>query len=156
MMRAYKTIFILICLMQSTSAWGQSLVENQAIDFGTVFVESNAANYDIALKSNCSGYTIDAQYYVFTAPQCGSYTASGYPPNTTLTVTITNNVDVDPDGGSGPNFTMISPFHTPNNVKTNGAGEVTFEVGATLRTSGSGGFFASDSFSGSYSVTVAP
>ena len=149
-------ILLLLFMAQPLFAIAQTVTETQPLSFGRVVIKQDDGLYTVALKSNCSGYTASPQYMLFFVdPQCASFLVTGYPANTFLTVNITPTT-LTPQGGGGPaNFTIINPFITPNNPKTDATGSVVFQLGATLRTSNSGGTYNNDTYDGIYQVDVA-
>lgn len=145
-------VFPLACV------FAQTVTETQPMTFGSVVIPNDSGFYTVTHKNNCSGYNADPEFiYFWSDPQCATFLVAGYPPNTPLTVTITPTT-LDPQGGGGPpNFTIINPFTFPkNNIMTGPDGSVTFQVGATLRTSAAGGGYPSDTYDGIYTVDVSP
>lgn len=143
------------CLALSGPAAAQTLTENTTLSFGEVAMYDNSSPRDITLLSG-GGYTMDPGYYLYgNPPQLGSYTIQGQTPNWPMDIDLTLVGSIN-RGGPGPVFTVVDFFTVPAVVMTDGAGNATFQVGGTLRSSGVMGNYPDDNYTGSYTITVTP
>lgn len=149
----FLTLFSL-CLLTAQEATAQTITQNTPLSFGQVVLVDNAAPRQIVLLPG-GGFTADPQYVFFTPPQLGNFTVSGYGPGVPLTVTV-GITNLNPIGGGTANFSTSSTFTNPATVTTDGAGEVTFDVGATLSSDGGGSTHMDDLYNGTYTITVTP
>lgn len=86
-----------------------------------------------------------------TPPVAGEYFLEDLTPNTLLDVTIADTT-LSRFGGGSPLFT-ITDF-TTNTPTTDGNGDATLFVGATLTTSGSGAHYESGNYTGTMDITI--
>lgn len=137
----------------------QTLVVNDDLTFGHIAILDNSAPRDIVLHPP-GNYTADPAYVFYAdEPALGSLTVTGQVPNTIMNVTIdfsSTVVGVSGGGGGSATFTLLNPFTVPAVVVTDGAGNATFQVGATLRSDGTGTPFLDANYLGIFSVSVAP
>jgi hypothetical protein len=135
-------------------AAAQTLTQNTPLRFGRVVMHDNGSARDLRLLPS-GAYTADTGYYIIDqAPQLGSYTVENQAANAIMDVIITPTGTVQPSGG-GPYFTLVDFFTVPALVSTDGNGNATFQVGATLRSSGIGNY-ASTTYDGGFTITVTP
>lgn len=154
--RALPLLFfgLMFCLAPSIKA--QTLTEDNRLTFGEIVMRNNASQQDITLFSNGS-YTADPAYYFYSEPELGEYTVTGQVPNHIMDITVdVASTSIQPSGGGLPFFTLVNPFTVPAVVTTNGAGTATFQIGATLRSNGSGAGFGDSAYDGVFIVTVTP
>jgi hypothetical protein len=117
-----------------TSAQAQTITTTQALDFGEAVILANDAQYEIVVSHNGS-YSVDPQISLVTPPTEGIYQLSGAPALqliTAINITVTQQMI-----GAGEDF-IIDNFDINNNPQTDASGDLTVEVGARLRTSGTG------------------
>ena len=138
--------------MQASAIYAQTITQNTPLDFGRFAIVDNAAPRTLQLLPG-GGHVADPQYMFIIDPQLGNFTVDGYAPATPLTVTVTA---VPLNNGGGANFVMSSTFTNPAVIVTDGAGEVTFDVGATITSDGGGGTHTDGGFTGTYTITVTP
>ncbi|MBI2235143.1 MAG: DUF4402 domain-containing protein [Micavibrio aeruginosavorus] len=124
---------------------------SQAMSFGTFAVRNNTAQHMIVIDPITGNGTYDAALLEIDPVQRGIYVMEGLPPNTPITLIFTN-ATLTPSG-PGPSFS-VSDF-TDNSPVSDAAGDATFLVGATLRTSGNGQHYNSDSYSGTFDLQIA-
>lgn len=139
-----------VFIVAPVKSYAQTITENQPLRFGQLSLTDNSAPRKIILNS-AGGYTADPQYILFTDPQLGNVTVSGFDPSVTLSVGVST---ATLTGASAANFTVIDTFTNPTIITTDGAGSATFDVGATLQSDGSGTVHADDTFDGIYSINV--
>lgn len=137
----------------------QTLVVDDDLTFGHLVMRDNSAPRDIVLHP-AGNYTADPTYIFYSEePALGRVTVTGQTPNAVMDVTIDMvGIVVGPSGGGGGTgtFTLHDPFTVPAVVITNGAGNVTFQIGATLRSDGTGTPFLDNDYLGIFSVSVVP
>lgn len=149
---------LLFLLFLDSGAYGQTLTQNTPLSFGRVVVTDNNAPRDITLLSS-GGYIADPAYVFYAeTPQLGSYTISGQAINSVMDIFIdVAATSLGPDvGTSPPQFFLVNPFTVPATVITDGVGNATFQVGATLRSNGGGQNFLDANYSGSFTIMVTP
>jgi hypothetical protein len=137
---------------QTQEARAQILTENTPLDFGRFVLVDNAATRTIQINAG-GGFTADPQYMFFIDPQAGNFTVTGYGAGVPLTVTITPS---PLNNGGGANFTIVSTATDPAAIVTDGAGEATFDLVATLDSDGGGLGHNEGGFTGTYTIMVAP
>lgn len=135
-------------------AAAQTITQNTQLRFGRIVMHNNGAQRDLRLLDS-GGYTADAGYYIIDqAPQLGSYTIEDQTPNALMDIVFTPIGNLQP-GGGGAFFTLVDFFTVPPLVVTNGDGDATFQVGATLRSSGFGNY-SNNTYDGNFSISVTP
>ncbi len=150
----FLTLAVWVCLAPP-QAQAQTLTEDDTLTFGHVVMRDNSAPKDIELHPDGS-YTADPAYIFYAEePQLGRYTIQGQLANHQMDITIDVAATVISTGGT-PNFTLVNPFTVPAIVITNGLGNATFEVGATLRSNGDGQVFQDANYLGNFDITVVP
>ena len=146
---------ILFCtILYSVEAKSQTIVENQALDFGLFVMVNNSSVKSINLLSTGS-YVADPDFIFFLEPQMANVTVDDYPPLTELEVTLGTTV-LDPLGAVGANFFISDVFTHPMTVNTDASGSATFDIGARLNSDGGGDIYSDSDYEGIYSVSVAP
>ncbi len=155
-LRFFCFLLFVAIIGNGSAVQAQVLVENSRINFGKVVLADNSTQVDLQLNANCGGFTADPKYLHHINPTCGSYTVSGYAPFQVVNVAVTT-ATLAPVGGTGPSFTTVNTFSFPATpITMDAGGGLTFQVGATMRSSGSGVTYADDAFNGGYNVTVTP
>lgn len=138
-----------------TAAQAQTLTVNTPLSFGRMVMHDNSTQRDLRLLPNGS-YVAGTGYYIIdTPPQLGSYTIQGQVPGRIMDISFIAVGSLNP-GGAGPYFTLVDFFTVPSVVTTNGAGEATFQVGATLRSSGFMGNYIDSTYNGNFTISVTP
>lgn len=118
------------------------------ISFGTFALRNNNAQYTIVLApDNTAVYS--PEIISGTEPQRGEYFIEEFPINTALDITVTDGVLSD---GAGQAFSVTDFTHDP--LMTSPTGTATINLGATLRTSGTGIRYDSGNYSGTVDLTV--
>jgi hypothetical protein len=151
-------LWVGLCLVAGApGASAQTLTQDRTLTFGRFIMNNNSTQRDLVLNSNGS-YTADPAYIFYAQePVLGRYIINNQTPNAVMDVTFDLGLtSVAPLGGGGPRFTLVNPYTVPAVVTTDGGGNATFEVGATLRSDGLGGVFPSDTYAGEFSITVTP
>jgi hypothetical protein len=138
-----------------TTAQAQTVTVDNPLTFGRVAIVDNSMPRDLRLLPG-GAYIADSGYVIFPGeePELGQYTINGQTANTVLDIALDLN-SADMTGG-GSYFDLVDPFTVPAIVQTGPTGSVTFELGATLRSSGDGTPFASTQYSGTYTMTITP
>jgi hypothetical protein len=146
----FLTGFAFIC--HAVPAWAQTIVQDQQLSFGTIVVADTGSNQDLVLNSN-GGYTNDPGIYVIEPPEPGEYTVTGATPSSNYTVDFNNGGNTLLQLGAATDF-QIHDFETlPTNLQSDGSGEFSFSVGATL-TSLAAGTYVDGNYNGSLQITV--
>lgn len=160
-MRFYFALIGLVVFCGSARA--QDMVEVQSLDFGTFAIINNSAQQTITVQPNgVTAYDSDIVFDI--EAERGHYTFTGLPPNVTFTLGISvSNPPTDggliidnptPVTGGGEAFQLLNfTANTANELITDGGGNATLYIGATLRTSGNGGAYSDGVHSGTYDIT---
>lgn len=142
----------LLCLPQK--GFTQTLTEDRPLTFGDISISSNNVQREIELHPDGS-YTADPGIYFYSdTPELGRYIITGQVPLTVMNITIDMSSSIL--GLGDPVFTAITPFTVPAVVTTDGVGNATFEIGATLRSNGSGINYPDANYNAVFVVTVSP
>lgn len=163
-MRAIGLFFL--CLPFGAPAQAQQVTQLQLLTFGRFALVRNDMPYRIVIAPH-GGVSYDSAFVPDESetPRPAEYFFEGLPANTAFTLGVT--MPVSPDGGlavtpagpvSGPGGQLftLSDFlvNNDNIMHTNGAGEGTIYVGATLTTTGNGLTYGSGSYTGQYQITL--
>lgn len=160
---AFSNSFLLIsglalCLC-SAQGHAQTITINDPVRFGKISMRNNSAPRELRLLTD-GGYIADPAYVIHASePELGRVTITGYPVNHPMDITIdvaSTVIGISGGGGAPATFTLVDPFTVPATVTTDMTGSATFEVGATLRSDGSGNTYIDASYLGSFDVTVVP
>lgn len=127
------------------------------LSFGSFGVIKNDAVYEMTISEN-NDLTQDNAFIVSSPPpNRGEMLLENLPINTEIIITFGDG-EMARDGGPATptldivDFTTDQP--TPAQYTSDGSGRLTVLYGATLRTSGDGGVYASGAYTGSYEVTI--
>lgn len=130
----------------------QVITEMQSMTFGKFAMRDNNAPYDVVM-SPTGVETYDPHILPFFQGVQGVFQLTDFLPNQLLGVSIADTTlvsVVDPLD----TFDLLNFTFNPAAPTTNGAGNVTVNVGATLRTSGTGVLYTDDTYTGSYTLVV--
>jgi hypothetical protein len=151
-----KVVYIL-AVMALISFYGkiaeaQDMAEIHSLNFGEfAMLDNNSVHTIVVTPGNIATY--DPALIRGIQAQRGEYLLTGLPANEALGITLDNTVDLSHNGlGGGALFTIDT--YTTNNPSTNGAGDATLYIGATLSTSGSGSGYIDGPYSGSVDLTI--
>lgn len=124
------------------SLHAQELTQIQAISFGAFAVLDNSAPRSITVAPN-NNVTGDPNIAIATDPTRGEYLLTNQDPNRALDISVSvGTLTLNDSGG----HSMTVDTFTTNNPSTDGAGDATIYIGATLTTSGSGAVYSDGSF----------
>lgn len=134
-------------MLTAANAVAQPLVEQQqGIDFGTLAVTANASVSRLEMSSNGVYVKVEGQFVLIASGSPGHFQFSGFPPYTTLDISV-NNAVVTADGvGVTEQFIVDQFVHAE--VTTDVDGRAEMELGARLNTTGSGNSYADSVYSG--------
>ncbi len=130
----------------------QIMTETQTLDFGRFAMQDNNAAYGV-IMSPMGVETYDPHILPFSAGRQAIFELTDFAPSTLLGVSIADTTlmsMVDPMDY----FDLVSFTFNPAAPTTNGAGNVTLNIGATLRTSGTGVLYTDDTYTGTYTLVV--
>ena len=144
-------LFLAGALMGSAQA--ASLTQTQPMDFGTVAILDFSTVSTVVLSPDGS-YVASPQIAVTSSPTPARFEATDFPPNTAGTVSVTDGTVTEGGNGTGETFTVTDFVTDPAVAMTDGAGDFTFDLGATLTTEGDGGAYPSGAYTGTITVTV--
>lgn len=128
-------ITFILCFMLFTGAVkAQVIVTLQPMSFGTAVVGNNDSQHEIIINTDGT-YSADPAFSIIIPPNEGRYLLTLGTPN----ALVTNiNVNVDQQmNGVGEDF-IIDNFTFSNPPQLSLAGDLNIEIGARLRTTGSG------------------
>ncbi|MDD9899563.1 MAG: DUF4402 domain-containing protein [Alphaproteobacteria bacterium] len=144
-------------------ACAQTMTEVQNLDFGTFGLRDNDAGHTIVVEPD--GDVTYAPEIVpgMSVAQRGEYALTGFPANMLLTFGVASSTPPDDGGiivdngtslstGSGEVFTVDT--YTTNSPTTDGSGDATLYLGATLTTSGSTTMYGDGLHSGNVDITI--
>ncbi len=146
-MRFFLTIAFLLLSLPAMAA----VTVTQPLTFGEFALTDNSAPRSMSISA-LGVLSKDTQFVTIIPPQEAIVDVSGFPTKTNLIINITFNNLTSVDGGDS--FTISTPNIRPNNPKTDNAGEITLRIGATLTTSGGGGFYPDSTYNGLMTVSV--
>lgn len=135
----------------STQAQAQTVTQIQPLSFGTFATSNNNGNYTITVNPG-NGSVYDPRIIAETQAQRGEYLLQGQDPNRALDITVTNGSMTLNDFGVGDTISITN--YTNNSPSTDGAGDATIYIGATLTTNGSGTQYPSGSYADNIDITV--
>ncbi len=123
----------------------------QALDFGEFISKNNDSQHDITVNVG-SGYSFDSAGYIeIVAPQKGIYTIGGFTPFDTVTsVVVTENTPVN----AGVQLFNLVNMTDTHPVSTDVNGDLTINIGGTLRSTGNGTPYNDQSYTGSIDIQV--
>lgn len=115
-----------------TESRAQDLTTVRNLHFGIFALSNNNAPYSVTIDPN-NNVTADPEIIFDVQPERGEYLLTGQDPNRALDITITDG-SLTLGGGGGRSLTVTN--YTDNNPSTDGAGDATIYIGATLTTDG--------------------
>lgn len=124
--------------------------ESRSLDFGKFAMRNNDAQHSIVMQPNGTQTNPPAIVSFFNGTSA-IFSFTGFPPSTALLISIPDTV-VSPSG-AGEVFDLINFTWTPDPPTTNASGDLTLNVGATLRTSGNSVLYEDSNYTGTYSMT---
>ena len=157
-MRRFIFLGMIVSLAMASQAWAQcctmpypTIDTSQAMSFGRFAVRANDMQYTIVIDPMTGNGTFDTNGFIEIDPvQRGVYVMVGLPANMPILLSFTNSF-LSPSGG-GPNFSIRD--YTHNNPVSDASGNATFYIGATLRTTGGGQHYNSDTYSGTFDLQI--
>ena len=153
MQHIIKKLTFLALLFWTTTA-SAAIIENRALSFGTFGLRDNAGVYTYVL-SPLGAITADFEIVVIDDGLPGDYTVSGFPVTTALTFNVLGSSPLTLGGtGSRVPFPISNFTINPNPITTDGAGNASFTLGATLSTDGLGTMYSDGVFSDSVLIVV--
>ncbi len=146
------SLFPVVTIFLAFSARAQTIVEDQQLYFGTIVVADTSSDHDLELLPN-GGYNADPGIYVINDPEVGEYTMTGATPSSNWTISFNAGNPLQLQSGANSDF-IVDDFTTlPAMLQTDGSGEMSFSVGATL-TSQNGGSYNSNNYSGNLQIIL--
>lgn len=142
--------YCLVLLSLLFSAYSYSAItEIQPLSFGNFAAPSNAVVSTLTIGYMGGHPSVTNRIYVLSPPQPGQFQLTDYPPWTPLMINISNFQLVL---GASPSF-LIEDF-TTNSIITDGSGQALLRVGATLKTTGTGGTYGDGGYTGNMNITI--
>ena len=152
------TLIRLIVLILALSLWHNTPalaqpVEVQPLAFGKFAMSDNHAQYSV-IMSPAGVETYPPKIHPFDQGQPAIFLLEHYPADTEMMPSIGDIVLNPVPFGAGPTFDLMNFTFSPEPPMTNGAGSLTLNVGATLRTDGSGTLYNDGNYAGTYTLTI--
>ena len=119
--------------------------ELERLDFGTMAIPANNSVSELVLPRSGLGISIEGDIVPIEPATSGRYRLSGFPPNTSVDVTLD---DTDLTAESGLTEPLAIDQYDFNDVFTSDAGEAELQLGARLQTSGTGNPHEDDLYTG--------
>ncbi len=116
-------------------SYAQVITTLQPMSFGTAIVTNNDIPHEINLAADGS-YSADSEFVFLSPPQQGIYRLVVFPPSITNINSIFVTIDQQMQG-AGEDF-IIDNFDIDSAPQTSILGDLEIEIGARLRTTGSG------------------
>lgn len=135
------------------SARAQSLNQTRGMDFGRIALTDYNAVGTLVLDPDGS-YSASPEIIVLDPPTPARFEATGMPPNTAAVVSVTNADATLGGSGTGRFFAIRDYVTSPATVVSNGAGNLLFDLGATLSTEGGGQSYSDGNYSANITVTI--
>lgn len=149
---AYFLSFAFSSLVASHSH-AQSFNQTRAMDFGRVALTTYDQVGTLVLDPDGS-YTASSEIVVIDAPVPARFEGGGFPANTAATLVVTDGDATLGGGGTGQVFTIRDYVSSPSTLVSNGAGDLIFDLGATLRSEGDGNSYTDGDYSTDITVSV--
>lgn len=121
-----------------TGAAQTTLTEVSPFSFGRFSLRNNTAAHELIVNAATNIVTADPPFVIDAQPQRGEYLLEGFDPGEEITITIDDGGLTLNGGGGTEVFATVDYTISPSPVIAGGGGDVTFYVGATLRTLGNG------------------
>ncbi len=146
-------LVILLSVVATTTAVSQPLIEEQQrLNFGTLAITANSSVSRFTYPRTGSNLNIEGQFVLISNGLPGRYRFSGFPANTTLSVSLNTTILT----AVGPGIS--EPLNVDNydfaTLITDALGEAELSLGARLNTTGNGGSYADALFSGTTVLRV--
>ena len=136
-------------------AAAQTLTQMHPLRFGRIVMHDNDAERNLRLLPS-GNYSADPGFYVIdTPPQLGTFRIEGQQANSIMDISIVQTTTVNPTSGLGY-FSLVDFFTVPSTVITDNDGNVTFQIGATLRSNGMTGVYNNADYRGIFTISVEP
>jgi hypothetical protein len=150
--RLFSYFVLTVLLVVPGRAYAQTITEDQQLSFGTIVVADTGSNHDLELLPN-GGYSNDPGIYVIDPPEVGEYTVTGATPSSNYTVDFNSGGPTLLQLGAATDFQVHDFTTQPAALQSDGSGEFSFSVGATL-TSLAAGTYVDGNYDGSLQITV--
>jgi hypothetical protein len=139
-------------LISGTQPAYSGIVEVVPLSFGQFIITDNTSVHNLTIQRN-GNINEDPAFHILENPVRGTYNVSNFPVRTNLIILA--NVASFSNLSNPSQFFTVSAFATnPQNVKTNNNGEVSFDLAATLQTSGNGIMYEDANYTGTLVVSV--
>ena len=142
-----KKILVLTFVIPALSF--AAVTEEQPISFGSFAIAANDAQSSIIISKNGGTPSYSYKIYPLVHGQPGQYQLSAYPAFTPLVINI-NDFVLQRTGA--PNLLVEDFTHDP--IITDGSGQATLNLGASLKTTGLGGSYGDGNYTGTMNITI--
>ena len=151
-----KYLLFISLFTVSLLSHAQQLTLVDELDLGTFAVPDSGQVATISYDEN-GNFSSSGKIYTVAPGQAALFELSGYAGNMRLNISVlASQPSTNSDLLSPQQFTIVDYHHKPF-VVTNGLGEASFYVGATFRTTGTGGSpFVDTRYFGNFTVQVDP
>ena len=137
-----------------TPGWAEIVLSQDApIQFGKFLVRDNSAVGSLSVPPS-GGITASSEFLVLEAGQPGRFTITGLDPDQVVTIAGSAAPLFGAVNSKGDTFFRVSQFLTPPLLQADGTGQLVFDMGATLQTSGSGVQYIDDRYTAQIVLSV--
>lgn len=154
--RSRQIIYFLlfgVSVITISPSYAQSFNQTRAMDFGRIALTTYDQVGTLTLDPDGS-YTASSEIVVIDAPVPARFEGGGFPANTAATLVVTDGNATLGGGGTGQIFTVKDYVSSPSTLVSNGAGDLIFDLGATLRSEGDGNSYTDGDYSADITVSV--
>lgn len=143
--------FIPAIVIWAAPAHAATATVTQALNFGKWFITSNAGDYTVTINTDGS-HSHAPELVMISPPQKGIYDIGGLAISTAITSIVVTQTQALTTGG-GEILNMDS-FQVDALPATDGAGHLALTLGATAHTSGGGGGYGNNIYTGQLDIQI--
>lgn len=141
-----------IAVLTPAVAPAQSITEVEPLSFGTFVVRSNHSIQTLTMPVTGAPYS-SPSLIILAVGSAGQYRVTGLPGNADIAIDVAISPLFAPPVPNSQ-FFDVKDLDYPASMISNGRGEVSFRLGATLATTGSGLAYTDAAYQGFIDVTV--
>jgi hypothetical protein len=144
---------VLIWITATTAAISAPLIEEQQrLNFGTLAIADNTIVSRFTYPRTGNNIILSGSFVLFSRGSPGRYRLSGFPANTTISVSL-NNTSLTANGIANSESLSVDDYDSSTLV-TDALGEAELTLGARLNTSGDSGSYSDADYSGTTTLRV--
>lgn len=145
-------VFGALSLVVVKPLWADIFFE-QELSFGRFAISDNASVHRLTIAPT-GATTHDVAIKPILDGRQAVIRVTDFPPFSPVSISIPDTTLTRNNSGVGNSFTISNFTFSPDNLISDANGEVVFELGATIATSGNGQMYTDDDYAGEMSVTV--